>query len=247
MKVNEPILEQSLQEQIEDALVMFRRKGDWKKFGMNHLREQGSAMLFHGPPGTGKTLTARKISRTLHYKMQEMDFSQIGSNVPGELARNIKKLFAVAKVEDLSHNCSLIFMDECDTMLWDRSKLGHSSMWMLEPINALLREIGTFPGLIILATNQAPEFLDAALERRLIGRFEFRRPDFLTRCQLWKAKFPSKLPVQPQNGDVEELAKIELTGAEIENMLITWVSRTMRKDKEFDLRDLKALVSWKKL
>jgi SpoVK/Ycf46/Vps4 family AAA+-type ATPase len=130
-------------------------------------------------------------------------------------------------------------MDECDTMLVARHRLGHSSLWMLEPINALLREIGVYSGLVVLATNQAPEFLDFALERRLIGKFYFGAPDVLTRVKLWKSKWPSKLPVKLSNGDAEALAQHVLTGSGIESAIIDWVSDTLRQDKTFSIDDLK--------
>lgn len=237
-----PILDESLMTSIENATIMFSKKTAWKNLGMDRLREQGAALLFHGPPGTGKTITARWLAQKLKRKILEMDFSMIGSDTPGELARNIKKLFHQAIIPDPHDNPSLVFMDECDTMLVARSKLGHSSLWMLEPINALLREIGIYPGLVVLATNQQPEFLDFALERRLIGKFYFGVPDVLTRVKLWQSKWPKRLPVKLQNGDAEQLAQHELTGAGIESAIIDWVSNTLRTDKQFTLDDLNQIL-----
>jgi SpoVK/Ycf46/Vps4 family AAA+-type ATPase len=239
MYTKTPILDETLMNNIENAVIMFSKKTAWKNLGMDKLREQGAALLFHGPPGTGKTITARWLAHKLRRKILEMDFSMIGSDTPGELGRNIKKLFNQAVQPDQHDNPSLVFMDECDTMLVARNKLGHSSLWMLEPINALLREIGTYPGLVVLATNQEPEFLDFALERRLIGKFYFGVPDRLTRVKLWHSKWPKKLPVSLQNGEADELAQYELTGAGIESQIIDWVSDTLRQDKEFSLDDLK--------
>ena len=242
MRLVEPILDESLTTAIENAVIMFKKRGEWRSLGMDKLREQGAAMLFHGPPGTGKTIEARWVCHQLGMVLQEMDFSQVGSDTPGELARNIKKLFIQAIQPDRHNHPSMVFLDECDTMLVSRAKLGHNSMWMLEPINALLREIGKYPGLVILATNQVPEFLDFALERRLIGTFEFKVPDYLTRVKLWQAKWPRKLPLKLQNGDYESLAQFALTGAGIETMLINWVSDTLRRDENFSLQDLTAMI-----
>jgi SpoVK/Ycf46/Vps4 family AAA+-type ATPase len=240
-----PVLDESLMNSIENATIMFSKKTAWKNLGMDKLREQGAAMLFHGPPGTGKTITARWLAHKLRRKILEMDFSMIGSDTPGELARNIKKLFNQAIQPDVHDNPSLVFMDECDTMLVARSRLGHSSLWMLEPINALLREIGTYPGLVVLATNQEPGFLDFALERRLIGKFYFGVPDHLTRVKLWRSKWPSKLPLKLQNDDVDQLAQHKLTGAGIESAIIDWVSDTLRQDKEFIMDNLQQILSKK--
>jgi SpoVK/Ycf46/Vps4 family AAA+-type ATPase len=245
MRTVVPILDESLMTAIENAVIMFSRKGDWKKLGMDKLREQGAALLFYGPPGTGKTVTARWLAHWLKLKLQEMDFAQIGSDTPGELARNIKKLFNQAIQPDMNNNPSMVFLDEADTMLVARNKLGHNMLWMLEPVNALLREIGTYPGLAVLATNQEPEFLDFALERRLIGKFHFGVPDRLTRVKLWHSKWPRKLPVKLLNGDADTLAQFALTGAQIENTIIDWVSNTLRQDESFKLEDLYGILSQK--
>ena len=212
---------------------------------MDRLRELGAAMLFYGLPGTGKTITAHKLAKTLGLQLHDLDFSQIGSHTPGELARNIKKIFVQHRVPDEHNNPSMVFIDECDTMLLSRAKLGHDHMWMLEPINALLREIGTYPGLVVLATNANPDFLDSALERRLIGKFFFDKPDFLTRVKLWRSKYPKKLPVKLENNGIDwldRLAHYPLTGAEIENLLVLWVSETLLKNGQFQVKELLEIV-----
>jgi SpoVK/Ycf46/Vps4 family AAA+-type ATPase len=237
-KIVTPILDEKLSNDILNAVVMFTKKTEWKNLGMDKLREQGAALLFHGLPGTGKTITARHLAKVLKLQMHEMDFGMIGSDTPGELARNINKLFVQATVPDTHNNSSLVFLDECDTMLISRSRLGHNSMWMLEPINALLRSIGNYPGLVVLATNQQPDFLDFALERRLIGKFYFGKPTYLTRVKLWRSKYPRKLPLKLTEGDVEALARYSLTGAEIENLIILWVSQTLRDGVEFKMENL---------
>lgn len=139
-------------------------------------------------------------------------------------------------------NPSMVFLDECDTMLVSRAKLGHSSLWMLEPINALLREIGVYPGLVVLATNQKPDYLDHALARRLIGELHFDMPDFLTRVKLWESKWPRKLPVKLRDEDMAALAQFPMTGSEIETSIINWVSDTLRRDKHFSMDDLKSMI-----
>lgn len=242
MRLVEPILDEALATAIDNAVIMFKKRGEWKKLGMDSLREQGAAMLFYGPPGTGKTIEARWLCRDLGMELQEIDFSQIGSGDPGELARNVKKLFYQAIQPDRHGHPSMVFLDECDTMLVSRAKLGHSSLWMLEHINALLREIGKYPGLVVLATNQKPEFLDFALERRLIGTFEFKVPDYLTRVKLWQAKWPRKIPIKMNNAEFESLAQFSLTGAGIETAIINWVSDTLRRDGTFSLMALTGML-----
>lgn len=234
-----PILPSKLEDDIFKAITMFSKKIEWRNYGLDKLREQGAALLFHGLPGTGKTITARYICSKLRYTMHEMDFGDIGSDTPGELARNIRKLFSQASVHDVRGNPSFIFLDECDTLLVSRQRLGHRTIWMLEPINALLRAIGTYKGLIVLATNQQPDFLDPALERRLLGSFEFPRPDFETRRSLWESKWPKKLPLQLDEEHCDTLSCYPMTGAEIENAIINWASHCMKEEIDFNFADLR--------
>jgi SpoVK/Ycf46/Vps4 family AAA+-type ATPase len=227
---NKPVLSDDLEDRITDAIQAFLHKGLWKEWGLDKVRDQGAAILLHGPPGTGKSITAYYIARRLKARISELSFAEYGSHVPGELARNIKKFFGgelllarQEKVKDLP----IIFMDECDAMLVSRNKLGPDMVWMLEPINALLMEIAKYPGLVILATNQEP-MLDEALDRRLLAKIRFKRPDESIRYKIWKAKWPDKFPYQPTDEEYEQLAKFDLSGAQIENAFLLWAGHCMR-------------------
>jgi SpoVK/Ycf46/Vps4 family AAA+-type ATPase len=246
MKLVTPILDEELMLAIRNAVVMFSKKAQWKALGMHRLREQGAALLFYGEPGTGKTITAKWLAWELKLMLHEIDFSMVGSDTPGQLAHNIIHLFEAATIPDEHGNSSLVFIDECDSLLVSRQKLGHDSLWMLEPINALLSQIGTYPGLVVLATNQDPFFLDPALERRLLGRFNFGIPSRLTREAIWLAKWPKKLPSIQAEYDIPDYP---FTGAEIENIIIEYVSDTLRRNVEFNIKDIYKIIDkeWKRV
>lgn len=224
-----PILSDDLHNRITDAIQAFLHRGQWKEWGLDRLREQGAAILFYGVPGTGKTITAYYIGKKLHVKVTEISMADYGSHVPGELARNIKRIFngeqILAKQE--KRHLPIIFLDEADAMIVSRKKLGADMMWMLEPINALLTEISKYPGLVLLATNMAP-MLDEALERRLIAKIFFPKPDKDVRYKIWQSKWPVKFPCQPTLVGLEELADFELTGAQIENAFLLWAGQCLR-------------------
>jgi|SRR5271165_1234442 len=224
-----PILTDSLKDRIDDAIQSFKNKGLWREWGLDKLRDQGAAILFHGPPGTGKTISTYWLGKKLKLRVVEISMADYGSHVPGELARNIKKIFrgelSLSKMNRKPP--PIIFLDECDAMLVSRKKLGPDMIWMLEPINSLLVEISKYPGLVVLATNNLG-MLDEAIERRLIAKVRFDRPDFNTRYKIWKAKWPVKFPCQPTQNEYEQLAEYELSGAEIENVLLLWAGRQMK-------------------
>lgn len=229
---NTPILSKDVEERIEDAIQAFLKREQWEEWGLNKVREQGAAILLHGAPGLGKTLTAYLIAHKLHLRITEISMADYGSDKPGELARNIKKIFSgeitLAKLE--KRQIPIIFLDECDAMLVNRKSLGPDMVWMLEPINALLSEIGKWPGLVILATNLV-SILDEALDRRLLAKIRFERPDENLRYKLWRAKWPVKFPLQPKNGELLDLAQHDMTGAEIENAFLLYAGRCLRNPK----------------
>jgi SpoVK/Ycf46/Vps4 family AAA+-type ATPase len=239
-----PILSEDLENRIGDAIQSFQHRRKWKEWGLDRIRPQGMAILLHGPPGTGKTITAYYIGRKLHLKVSEVSAADYGSHIPGELARNIKKIFRgemILAEQDKKQN-PIILLDECDAMVNDRRKLGADMMWMLEPINALLNEISRYPGLVILATNLV-SMLDEALERRLIAKIYIGRPDYQTRIRIWQSKWPKKFPVQPNEAEFGMLATSDLSGAQIENVFLLWCGRMIRIGKEPLIRDLIGFVN----
>lgn len=228
-----PVLSDTLQEQIADAIQAFLHRGKWKEWGLDKVREQGVAILLHGLSGTGKTLTAKYIAKKLHLAIKEVSIADFGSHIPGELARNIRNIFEseVFRAQRDQKHPPVIFLDECDAVLVSRKKIGGDMMWMLEPINALLNHIAKYPGLVILATNLAP-ILDEALERRLIAQIHFEMPAQRERRAIWESKWPDKFPVQPTAEELDRLSERVITGAKIENAFLLWAGRILRQEKE---------------
>jgi SpoVK/Ycf46/Vps4 family AAA+-type ATPase len=228
-KYQQPILSTAIHNQINDAITGFMHRKQWRDWGLDRLREQGVAILLHGPPGTGKTITAYYIAKKLHLSVVEVSLAEFGSQIPGQLARNIIKIFSVEQVvaRNEHRHYPVILLDECDAMLVSRDKLGSNMMWMLEPINMLLSQISKYPGLVVLATNHA-HLLDPALERRLLAKILVDRPTYYERLAMWKIKWPTKFPVQPTPEEFAELAHYNLTGAQIESAFLLWAGQQLR-------------------
>jgi SpoVK/Ycf46/Vps4 family AAA+-type ATPase len=241
-KYQPPILSKAIQSQLSDAVAGFEYRKRWKEWGLDKLREQGVAVLLHGPPGVGKTITAYYLAKRLRVGIKEVSMADFGSQIPGQLARNILKIFAKEQIRArMEHrHYPLILLDECDSMLVSRDKLGPNMVWMLEPINMLLSQISKYPGLVVLATNHV-HILDGALERRLLAKVHFDRPAYAERREMWRVKWPSKFPTQPTTADLDLLAHYDLTGAQIEAAFLLWAGKQIRNG---DLPSIESLVNF---
>lgn len=218
----------TLERQVMKCVTQYKRRQQWKAWGLHKLRKQGAAVLLEGPPGVGKTVIAEYLALRIRKKgIKEVSFADFGSHVPGENARQIRNLFEQAK----ENGEMTIYIDECDTILWDRDNLGPTSMWMLEIINELLVQIGKYPGLTILSTNR-PQLLDKALRRRLLAIIRVDRPEFTERLRIWKDKMPDEFPLKLSIDQFAEVASLQLTGAEIENAIIDCASLALEDGKK---------------
>ncbi len=222
-----PIMSAELERRVMNAVVMYQQRQKWHQWGLANLRKQGAAILLTGPPGTGKTVIAEYLAIRIRRKgIKEISFADFGSHIPGENSRQIRLLF-----EDADHNGQMtIFFDECDAILWDRGRATGDSMWMLEVINELLVQIAKYRGLVILASNNAG-VLDKALERRLLAIIEVPVPEHPERVKLWQTKMPDQYPIRLTEQEVNKIATLQLTGADIENIIINVSSDALRQKK----------------
>lgn len=185
----------------------------FKEWGLDEIMEYGKAMsfLFYGPPGTGKTWAATCIAKALKKELIVISAAEIQTSEPGGANRNIEEAFKQAKVK----NC-VLFLDECDGLITDRSHVG---MILASEINTLLTCLEKFEDVVVFATNRA-DTLDPAMARRISLMIEFKNPDEATRLDIWNVMLPKKLPLA-KDVKIEKLAKFELTGGYIKNVILS--------------------------
>ena len=214
------IVPDSFMEAINMAISQVRpeiREKIFEEWGFKHIFEKGYGVtiLFYGPPGTGKTLMAQAIAEKTGRDLKIVGSAEIESSEPGGAERAIKQYFQEAQ----KNEWTLLF-DECDSLIYDRSRIG---MILGAQVNCLLGELEKFDGICIFTTNNTP-VLDKALERRLMLKLCFPRPDRLLRKRIWFRMIPRK-SILGKDVNLEELSEVDLSGGQIKNIVLNSARR----------------------
>ncbi|XP_052868181.1 fidgetin-like protein 1 [Anopheles cruzii] len=147
------------------------------------LRKPPRGVLLFGPPGTGKTLIGKCIASQSKSTFFSISASSLTSKWVGDGEKMVRALFAVAAV----HQPSVVFIDEIDSLLCQRSDTEHESSRRLKT-EFLVQLDGAATAederiLIVGATNR-PQELDEAARRRLVKRLYIPLPDRAARVQI---------------------------------------------------------------
>jgi hypothetical protein len=186
-------------------------------WGFDAVMEKGKAisMLFYGLPGTGKTLMAQAIADKFGKELKFVNTADIETPEPGGAERNLRAAF-----ENATKTGAVLLLDECDSLITDRSRVG---MILAAQINSLLSELERFEGIAIFTTNRLGA-LDAAFERRLALKMEFPMPTAEHRIAIWQRMFPKKAPLET-GIDWTALAEVEIAGGHIKNIVLASARR----------------------
>jgi SpoVK/Ycf46/Vps4 family AAA+-type ATPase len=174
-------------------------------------------IIFYGVAGTGKTLTALALAKSLKKEVLSFDCSKILSMYIGESEKNVRSIFdKYYELRTQTKSEPVLLLNEADQFLSARAAGGVSSSDKMhnQMQNIFLEQIERFDGILIATTNLL-ENLDKAFSRRFNYKIEFVKPNKVQRIDLWKKLLPQNLPLEDEF-DVEELAKYELTGGQIE-------------------------------
>ena len=205
-------LDQALAE-VRNHNLIFSRWG----LGERHTSGRGLAFNFAGPPGTGKTICAEAIAHALGKKLLVVDYAEAESMWLGETPKNIVAAFRAASEQN-----AVLFFDEADAIATRRSTAGGSAPDRERnlTVNVLLRELETFNGIVIFATNLAANF-DRGFERRIRTHVLFEIPGAEERARIWRLQVhPTKTPLGPEV-DFKQLAERYIaTGGDIKNAVI---------------------------
>lgn len=186
-----------------------------KIWGIKNAK-QGAKILLFGPAGTGKTISALSLAKCLKKPILSFDCSKILSKWVGESEQNVRKIFdSFEEISQKSKINPVLLLNEADQFLTSRfdggvsgSELMHNQMQ-----NIFLDRIENFSGILIATTNFIQN-LDKAFSRRFDYKIEFKKPNFDERVEIWQKNLPQNADFS-QDFDLKELAKFDLSGAQI--------------------------------
>ncbi|XP_017102940.2 spastin isoform X1 [Drosophila bipectinata] len=145
------------------------------------LRAPAKGLLLFGPPGNGKTLLARAVATECSATFLNISAASLTSKYVGDGEKLVRALFAVAR----HMQPSIIFIDEVDSLLSERSSNEHEASRRLK--TEFLVEFDGLPGnpdgdrIVVLAATNRPQELDEAALRRFTKRVYVSLPDEQTR------------------------------------------------------------------
>ncbi|XP_071948209.1 fidgetin-like protein 1 isoform X2 [Antedon mediterranea] len=147
------------------------------------LRGPPKGLLLFGPPGTGKTLIGKCIANQSGATFFSISASSLTSKWIGEGEKMVRALFAVSRC----HQPAVIFIDEIDSLLSQRSADEHESSRRIKTEFLVQLDGATTNSedrlLVVGATNR-PHEIDEAARRRLVKRLYIPLPDAAARKQI---------------------------------------------------------------
>jgi len=191
----------------------------FNRWGLGERHPTGLALAFNfaGPPGTGKTICAEAIAHALGRRLLVVRYAEVESMWMGATPKNVSAVFRLAREEN-----AVVLFDEADAIAARRSaslELG----FLREAntvVNVLLKELETFDGVVVFATNLAANF-DPAFERRIRTHVLFEMPGVDEREQIWRVQMHPTLTPLAADVDFRALAETyEVSGGDIRNAVL---------------------------
>jgi len=243
--INDVVLDVKVKELLDAILKQVDRRvlARLSSWGIKSRKNVDAKIIFYGPPGTGKTMSALSLAKSLKKQVLSFDCSKILSKYVGESEQNVRKIFDTYKeICAKSKSEPVLLLNEADQFLSTRVEGGSGADKMHNQMqNIFLEQIERFEGVLIATTNFL-QSLDIAFSRRFDYKIEFKKPDLAARLAIWRKVLPENASFE-ENFDVKQLAKFELSGAQIMLALKnTALKVAVREDGIFTIGDFESEI-----
>lgn len=184
-------------------------------------------LLFYGDSGTGKTFLGKALSNYLDYRMLYIDIAASLSG--GDVADNLHTIFEYA---NLKEEC-LIFLDECDSIAWNRDAKSAEGGLVRRATNSLFQLMDQMkPNVVIICATNLLHRLDPAFERRFNMKMEFRRPKTNLTEDIKFFLFPQfTLDIDTKDEVIEKRASGRLSYYEIQGLTERAMKKAVLEDR----------------
>ncbi len=169
----------TLKRDLEEGIIQLIKNPEQAQMDLeDYGKKIPKGILLYGPPGCGKTYITQALSQEVGVPLYMLSISKTGSEYINMTAKNIKASFdeAIAIAEKSDRPC-LLFMDEIDTMAFDRnSRMEPDDLKQVGTILQSMDEAKAHNIIIIGATNKY-NILDPAVKRRFDAKYFVDIPD----------------------------------------------------------------------
>ncbi|XP_069473860.1 outer mitochondrial transmembrane helix translocase-like isoform X2 [Ambystoma mexicanum] len=160
-------------EELQDTVILpFQKRHLFKH---SKLCQPPKGVLLHGPPGCGKTLLAKAIARASGCQFINLQAASLTDKWYGESQKLTASVFSLAtKLQPC-----IIFIDEIDSFLRNRSCMDHEATAMIKAqFMSLWDGLDTSADsqVMILGASNRPQDVDSAILRRMPVTFQICQP-----------------------------------------------------------------------
>ena len=143
------------------------------------------SILLSGPSGCGKSEFVKYLGKRAGMEVVVVTASNVLRALVGETEQRIADVF-----KDAAEKGALLFLDEVDSLLYDRKNAFYG--WERVQTNELLLQMERFTGVLVCATNLV-EQLDSAVMRRFTFKVQMAALDDEGKVKFFSRYFESEL------------------------------------------------------
>lgn len=194
-------------------------------------------ILFHGPPGTGKTYMAKALATELGFPFAELSGADIQSKWINESSSKVQKLFQEALEVAEQDGGAVVFLDELDSVLKDRSGGANSHEEDDKVVNEFLNwleKTGDHNVVFIGATNRLDSLDEAGIRSgRIDKKIYIGKPGFKARVEILHAQLDNR-PHDVSQDEIKRIAEETdgLVAADLESIVQIAAKRVLARSGE---------------